>query len=70
MIILLLKPITSPLITLSWLSVPKPSLMLKLDSLKTELLLFNVFKILLIPKLSELKEKLTSPLLKMTSLLN
>jgi hypothetical protein len=61
MIILLLKPIPSPLITISWPSVPKPSLMLKLDSSKTELLLLPASKILLIPKLSELKEKLTSP---------
>jgi len=44
--------------------------MLKLDSSKTELLLLPASKILLIKKLGELKEKLTSPLLKMISLLN
>jgi hypothetical protein len=44
--------------------------MLKLDSSKTEPLLLPASKISLIPKLSELKEKLTSPLLKMISLMN
>lgn len=65
-----LKPILSPLITTSWPSVLKLSSMLKLDSSKTEPLSLPASKILLIPKLSELKEKLTSPLLKMISLMN
>lgn len=60
----------SPLITLSWLSPLKSSLMLKLDSSKTEPLSLPASKILLIPKLSELKEKLTSPLLKKILLTN
>lgn len=66
----MLKPMPSPLITTSWPSVLKPSSMLKLDSSKTEPLSLPASKILLIPKLSELKEKLTSPLLKMISLMN
>jgi hypothetical protein len=44
--------------------------MLKLDSSKTEPLSLPASKILLILKLSELKEKLTSPLLKMILLMN
>jgi len=70
MMLLELKPMPSPLITTSWPSVPKPSLMLKKDSSKTELLSLHASKILLIPKLSELKEKLTSPLLKKILLTN
>jgi hypothetical protein len=66
----MLKPMLSPLITTSWPSVLKLSLMLKLDSSKTEPLSLPASKILLIPKLSELKENLTSPKLKMISLLN
>jgi len=65
-----LKPIPSPLITTSWLSVLKPSSMLKLDSSPTELLSLPASKISLIPKLSELKEKLTLPLLNKISLMN
>jgi len=65
-----LKLMPSLVITPSWPSVLKPSSMLKLDSSKTEPLSLPASKILLIPKLSELKEKLTSPLLKMISLMN
>jgi len=65
-----LKPMPSLATTTSWLFVPKLLLMLKLDSSKTELPLLPVSKISPIPKLSELKEKLTLLSLKMTSLLN